>query len=211
MTHGKYLRYAALLAALAALAGTRAGAQADLPRRIEEGLELADGPFSVLYWRPGHTLERYRRVALLDCYIEFREDWLSDQNQGKLSYNRVDDDDMSRIRDALSAEFREIVTEALHEAYAIVDVAAPDVLVLRPAIVNLDVGAELYGAGSQLPNVTNGVAMTLYLEFFDAATGTLVGRALDRRARPDMNRSAVRRILDRWAGNLRDLLDAGVR
>lgn len=198
----------AMVLAVAAVWCARGNAQSASPQTTD-GLERVDSPFSVLYWRPGETLESYRRVVLVDCYVEFRKDWLRDQNRGKRSFNLVTAEDMARIQETLSEEFLEVVTEVLEEdgAYEIVDVAANDVLLLRPAIVNVDVGADIYGSGNQLPDRSNGISMTLYLEFYDSVTGTLIGRAYDPSVRPEVDRAAARRILSRWARDVRVILD----
>ena len=198
-----------ILLVSAAAWGTPGLAQDDRTKPTDDGLQRVDGRFDVLDWRPGSTLEQYRRIVILDCFVEFRENWLRDQNRGKRSFNAVTTEDMARIKEILADEFLAAVTEALEAdgAYEIVAVAAADVLVLRPAILQLDVGADVYGSRNQLPDMSNGVAMTLYLEFYDSATGVLIGRAVDSEAEPDRDRAATRRILTRWARALRDTIE----
>lgn len=181
------------------------------PRTTPEGLERTDGRFQALYWRPGATLGQYERIVILDCLVQFSENWLDDQNRGKLSLDRVTDEDMARIGELVAAEFRELFTEALtdDQGYEIVNVAAEDVLLLRPAVVNLDIAAGILGARSASPDV-GGLAMTLYLEFYDSATSTLIGRALDARTRPETSRAAVRRVIGRWARDARTTIEAGL-
>ena len=198
-----------ILIVSAALCGTQGLAQDDRTKPTDDGLQRVDGRFEVLERRPGSTLEQYKRIVILDCFVEFRENWLRDQNRGKRSFNAVTTEDMARIKKILADEFLAAVTEALEAdgAYEIVDVAAADVLVLRPAILQLDVGADVYGSRNQLPDMSSGVAMTLYLELYDSATGVLIGRAVDSEAEPDRDRAATRRILARWARALRDTID----
>lgn len=183
-------------------------AQDTLPQTTNDGLELTDSRFVALYWRSGATLGQYRRVVLLDPLVQFRDNWLEDENRGRLASTLVTDDDMTRITEGISEEFLNVFTEELEDddGYEIVNVAAADVLLLRPAILNLDTGADTFGSARASAESTS-LAMTLYLEFYDSATSTTIGRALDNKSRPDTDRPAVRRIVRNWARNVRDMLE----
>jgi hypothetical protein len=192
----------------AAIASGQAIAQDDTPQTTADGLELVDSPLRAFYLRPGTTLDKYRRIVMLDSFVEFRKNWLRDKNRGKRSFNEITDEDMEYIKETLAGEFREVVTEALQEdgAYEIVGVGAADVLLLRPAVLNLDVGADIYGSRNQLADISTGIAMTLYVELYDSLTNTLIGRSIDSRSRSETDRAAVRRIIRAWADDLRDTL-----
>lgn len=175
----------------------------------DDDLEQIEGRFQALYWKPGKSLDQYKRIVLLDCFVQFREDWLEDENRGKRPNEEVTEDEMKAILETLSSQFREIFSEVLVEddGYELVNVAAPDVLILRPGIVNLDVGASVYSSRSITEN--SPLNLTLYLEFFDSSTSALIGRALEKRADPESNRSTVGRIIRRWAQLARATLDEG--
>ena len=129
-------------------------AQADLPATTEDGLtKLESKRIDVLYWRPGASLAPYKRIALLDCLVAFRKDWQEDQNRDRRGTERVTAEDMERIQTLLAEEFRKEFTRELQErgGYEIVDVVGEDVLVLRPAIVNLDVAAPDLPTASRTP------------------------------------------------------------
>ena len=178
----------------------------------DQGLKRIDGRFEVLEWRPGATADQYRRIAILDCYVDFRENWQRDQNRGKTTFDSVTAEDMASIKQTLAGEFRDVVTDVLEEggAYEIVDVAAaPDLLLLRPAILNLDVPANIYGSRGLLTDTAASVSMTFYLELYDSATSTLIGRVLDADGDPDRDRAAARRVFGRWARDLRTTLEQG--
>ena len=99
----------------------------------------------------------------------------------------------------------------------VVDVAAPDVLVLRPALLNVEVNApDVMTAGIEHTVVRSAGQMTLYLELWDSASNTLLARAMDAQADPDTmaqkggsvtNKAAADRILRKWAKELRERLD----
>jgi hypothetical protein len=201
-------------------AATPGSAQDAYPATTPEGLErVTSERVDAIYRRPGATLAPYRRVALLDCSVAFRQNWEQEQRQRRAVYY-ADAEDMKRIGDALAEEFRVVFMRELQAGgYEIVDEAAPDVLRLRPAIVELDVAApDLRVPGMVLSYVDSTGEMTLQLDFIDGATNSLIGRAIDREegsqvgegfliADPVKNREEADRILQHWAGTLRAALD----
>jgi hypothetical protein len=97
------------------------------------------------------------------------------------------------------------------------DEAAEDVLVLRSAIVNLDVTSPDTMTPGNRSFAASAGAMTLYLEFFDSVSSDLLGRVIDAQAAPDTggylanratNTAEGDRILTRWADILRGHLDS---
>ena len=64
-----------------------------------------------------------------------------------------------------------------------------NVLILRPAIINLDVSApDTNSAGMQRAYTTSAGEMTLLLELLDATTGEVLVRIVDRRQAMDTGR-----------------------
>ncbi len=201
---------AAMLASALALA-------ADPPSVSHDGLELVkSAKVQTLYRRPGATLSGYTKVALLDCEVAFRKNWQRDQSS---SGQRVTSADMDRIRTSLAADFRKVFTEELGKGgYAITDQAGDDVLVLRPAIVGLDVTSpDVRNAGRSRSFSTSAGEMTLLVELFDGATGEIIARAIDRQTARDTgrmmwqssvsNRAEADRMLRKWAVLARESLD----
>jgi hypothetical protein len=210
------------LSLLGLLSTTMLLAQDKFPQTTDDGLERMEAKkVDVLYWREGATLSDYHRIALLDAYVSFRKNWDRDQNRNRPSIsNRVTDKDMERIKKDLAEEFRKVFTKELAEkgGYELTDEAASDVLVLRPAIINLDVTAPDLNSASRVENyITSAGQMTLYLELYDAATGDIIARVIDvrndqdfaraQRANGVTNRAAADRILRSWADALREALD----
>lgn len=199
---------------------TAAGADdAALPAVSHDGLALRPGKVAkVLYVRPGVDFSRYKRIAILDCAVAFRKDWDRDQRS---SGNRVTQKDMDRIKSDLSAEFLKVFTDELQGkgGYEIVTTGADDVLVLRPAIMDLDITApDTMSAGRSYTLTESAGAMTLYLEVYDSVTSQILARAIDRETSRGMgriqwsnrvtNQREADRILRRWASALREQLDA---
>jgi hypothetical protein len=195
-------------------------AEDKLPAVDSDGLHLIkDSKVRVAYARPGASLARYNRLIILDCFVAFEEDWMRSYNLDQVGLSgRVDDKDMEKIKKDLAAEFKEVFTKELQDegGYEIVDITGPDVLILRPAIVNLDPTAPDVGTSSAFHHtiVNSAGSMTLYMEFYDSTTSELLARAIDPRSdrfggEADRmgNKAAADRILRHWAKLLRDYLD----
>jgi uncharacterized protein DUF3313 len=209
-----------LLAALTALAPQGFSAARKAPQTTEDGLELKkETKHRLVYVRPDTTFGQYERFALIDCHVEFSKTWLRDYNNStREPSRRISEADLERARKDLAAQFRKIFSEELVKGgYPLSENAAPDVLVLRPALVNISVSApDLMTPGRSTTYASSSGQMTLYLELWDGVTNTILGRVVDAQADPDMygqrmtsvdNRAAADRILRSWAVELREKLD----
>jgi len=190
------------------------------PQVTEDGLELKKQTKQrLVYLRPGASFAQYQRVAILDCYVEFSKTWLRDYNNSTRDPSRrIQDDDLERAKTDLAAQFKKIFGEELAKGgYQISDSAEPDVLVLRPALVNIEVSApDLMTPGRSTTYAQSSGQMTLYLELLDAATNTPLARVMDAQADSGMygqpttsvhNRAAADQIMKQWAQELRKKLE----
>jgi hypothetical protein len=181
----------------------------------KDGLQLVKQTKErLVYLRPGAKFSQYDRTAVLDCYVEFQKNWARDYNAETVSLNqRVTDDDIKRMKSALATEFKKVfVTELTKGGYQVIDAAAPDVLVLRPALVNVEVTApDLMTPGINGAVVRSAGSATLYLELWDSSTNTILARVLDAKADQQpfaqpanrvTNTAAADRILTSWADDL---------
>jgi hypothetical protein len=126
---------------------------------------------------------------------------------------------MEKIKTGLAADLRKIFTEELQKGgYEVVQEGGDDVLVLRPAIIDLDVAApDTMEPGRSRSFSTSAGAMTLYLEVYDGASGEILVRAVDPKEARDngrmmwqtsvTNRAEADRMLRKWAVLLREALD----
>jgi hypothetical protein len=224
-SHTRTLRAAAWLACIAASVGLAYSpaliAKEPLPQETADGLQLQkDTKARAVYLKPGATFNQYRRIAILDCFVDFAKDWQRDTNDNASLDRRVSADDMARIKTELAAEFKKVFTKELQDkgGYTIVNAAGPDVLVLRPALINLMINApDVDSPGFSRTIVASAGQMTLYLELWDSATNTLLARVIDPQADPGFggqiadrmsNTVAANRLLQDWAMRLRKHLDA---
>jgi len=209
--------------AVLALAASPGLSASEEPAAVSpEGLHLVKKTHSrLVYVRPGASLGQYRRVAILDCYVQFEKDWERDFNASQADLEaRVTDADVQRMKTDLAAEFKKVFAKELQEkgGYEVVDVAAPDVLLLRPALINVEVNApDLMEAGWRRTIVRSAGQMTLYLELWDSKSSTLLARVMDAEAGDSgisqvanrvYNKMEADEILQKWADELRKHLDA---
>ena len=112
------------------------GRRSHAPQVSSDGLELRKQTKQrLVYVKPGADLAQYKRVAILDCHVEFSKEWLRTYNSSQRDPSRqIKDSDLQRAKTDLSAQFKKIFTQELQGegGYQVADTAAPDVLVLRP-------------------------------------------------------------------------------
>jgi hypothetical protein len=188
----------------------------ELPEVTEDGLHRIHGTkMALVYAEPDADLSAYDKVKLLGAYVAFRKNWERDQRTRSAQPLSLTSRDVERIKDNLAKEFQTEFTTVLEEGgYPVVDEAGPDVLLVRPAIINLDVNApEKMSAGRSRVYADSAGEMTLYVELYDSVTGDLIAKALDRRmdrrndgfytwANSATNKAAAVRILRGWANIL---------
>lgn len=194
----------------------------ELPEITEDGLHLLeDSKLAIVYVEPGASLAGYNGVKLLDAYVAFKKNWMRDQRKNSANPLSVTTNDVEKIKDNLAKEFQAVFVEALQDAgYRVTDEAAEDVLLVRPAIINLDVTApDTAKAGRSYSMTSSAGEMTLYLELYDSVTGDLIAKAMDRKVdnptrngyytwtNSVTNRQAAMRILKGWSEILVDALN----
>ena len=190
------------------------------PQQVtKDGLELVKRTKQrLVYVRPGATFTQYNRVTILECYVEFSKRWLRDYNNSVDMHRKISEKDLERARTELSAQFKKIFTKELASGgYQISDAPAPDVLTVRPALVNIAVSApDLMTPGRSVVYAQSAGQMTLFLELWDSAEEKILARVMDAQADPTLygqrmssvtNRAAADRIMSTWAEELRRKLD----
>jgi hypothetical protein len=206
---------------LTATAGTASAKKDELPEVTEDGLHrVANSKMAIVYAEPGAHLAQYQRVMLLEANVAFKKNWARDQRSSASSRLSVNSRDIEKIKNNLAQEFDAVFRKTLEDGgYEVVDQAAEDVLLVRPAIINLDVNApDTMSAGRSNTYTSSAGEMTLYIEIYDSVTGDLIAKALDRKADTTRNgyytwansvtnSAAAKRILGGWASILLDALN----
>lgn len=194
------------------MSGTAFAKKEKLPEVDSDGLHLQKNTkVSVAYTVPDVDLSVYDKVKILDCYVDFVKNWEKHYNLDQVGLQgRVTDKDAENIKKRLATEFNREFTKVLTDkGYPVVDDVGPDVLLLRPALLNVDVTApDVMSAGIQTTIVRSAGSMTLYMEMYDSATSKLLARVIDpeaddhgfaQAANRATNQHAADMILRNWA------------
>jgi hypothetical protein len=200
-------------AMLVAALCTACATESRVPDVTHDGLERVERSRVARAWvKPDADFSVYTHVGLLDCEVAFRRNW-------RMNHPNVRTRDMERIKTDLAAEFRSVFTQELESGgFPVVEAPDDHVLLIRPAIIDLDVAApDTMSAGRSDTFTTSPGRMTLVIELYDSVSNEILARAIDRRearnvgnlrwATRGSNREAARRILRRWAGMLVAKLD----
>ena len=135
-----------------------------------------------VYVRPEADLTGYTKVALLEPQISFRRNWQEDTNANR-RFDRISDDEVAKMIEVGKQLLAEEFLKALQEGgYEVVSERGPDVLLVKPAVVDLDIFAPDPGNNSGIwtTTYTNGSGRgTLWLELYDSVTSQLLVRAYD--------------------------------
>ncbi|MGI9327735.1 MAG: DUF3313 family protein [Pseudomonadales bacterium] len=185
-----------------------------------DGLTLvSDRSVWAAYVDPQADFSAYTKVMILDCYVAFIKDW--ERHKKTASHLRVSHSDMEKIKAEVAGLFSKVFAEKLEAdgGYEITHAAGEDVLLVRPAIIDLDISApDTQSPGRSRTYTASSGAATLYIELYDSVTGAVLARAIDRKAaRTDghflsytnrvTNKADARRALSKWANLLRARLD----
>ena len=189
------------------------------PRTTVDGLHLIEGTkMALVYAKPDVDLSQYNRIFLIEPQVAFTKNWLRTQNS--IPNQTVRKEDMERIKKELAELFMEVFRKELQNngGYVLVDGTAEDVLIVRPAIIDLDVFApDTPGTTRTRSAIPSAGTMTLYMELIDSVTGDVMVKAMDNkfdrtRTRIQVqnrvrNEAAAREMLGNWANVLRLALD----
>ena len=141
---GTAVSVAAVLFAVISLAAPSVtiAQKAEPPQETHDGLVLVpDRKVASAYVDPEADFSIYKKIMILDCYVAFRKDWQRDQRRTKSTSRHVSAQDMDKIKADVAELFREVFEERLSKdgGYQIVETAGNDVLLVRPAIIDLDI------------------------------------------------------------------------
>lgn len=191
-----------------------------LPESTKDGLKLVhQHDLGAVYLKPGTTLADYDKVKIIEAYVAFQKNWQRDHNRQEINLgSRVTDKDVEGIKEKVAAEFPAVFKKVLEKGgYTVVDDTGPDVLLLRPAIINLTVTApDVMSAGISGTIVRSAGTLTLYMELYDSQTSEKFAEVLDAEeagwsfaqvANRVTNKEALDRTLEEWARLLVKRLD----
>ncbi|MCZ6829140.1 MAG: DUF3313 family protein [Gammaproteobacteria bacterium] len=188
------------------------------PPISHDGLHLdPDSDVALLYVKPDADFSVYSRFKMLEPYVAFKKNWERDT---KVAGRRIPKKDIERIKVEAAALLKETFQKELDErgGYRFVDESDEDVMILRPALIDLEITApDINVPGRVTQYVASAGAATLFLETYDSISGEILARVIDRRrmqnygyarwANSVTNRADAQRMFRKWAVQLRTGMD----
>jgi hypothetical protein len=217
ITPGKIIAVLATSIILVAIS-TYSVRSTDAPDISFDGLHLEPSTeIAISYVKPEADFSGYTKIMMLEGYVAFKKNW---QRDTKVAGRRVTNKDMEKIKKEAAELLYETFKKELDEkgGYKFVDKADDDVLLLRPALIDLVITApDIPVAGRVTQYVASAGSATLFLEMYDSVSGEILARAKDRRniqnncvarcANSVTNRADAQRMFSRWAQLLRKSMD----
>jgi hypothetical protein len=190
----------------------------EAPEISHDGLHLdQSSKMALLYTKPDADFSVYDQFMMLDAYVAFKKNW---QRNTKIAGRRVPNKDVERIKGEAAKLLYESFKKELDEVggYTFVDKPGDNVLILRPALIDLEITApDIAVAGRVTQYVASAGAATVFIELYDSVSGEILARAIDRRnmqhygsarwANSVTNRADAARMFKQWASSLRQGMD----
>ena len=168
---------------------------------------------------PDADFGAFKRVRILDTFVAFQSGWERQHSRAGSRLN-VSHNDMEKIKAGVADLFKQVFTEVLEadNGYEVVEENGEDVILLRPAIIDLNIVAPDTSVGRNTTFTAETGAATIYIELYDSSTNQILGRAADRRTIRNggdlmtwtnraTNTAAAKKLLKAYAQALRDFLD----
>ena len=127
----------------------------------------------------------YTKVILHSAPVEFRDNWVRDQEQanGKTFH----EGDLERLKEGVSDQFGKVMYEALSEqgGYDMTNEPGAGVMLFSPSIVNLDIKDPGLGQAASVESVVySRGSMTIELVITDSESGEMLAAAWQEQTDP---------------------------
>jgi hypothetical protein len=204
------------------LAAAPAGTAQHQPALRWEGMQKTSWKtFDEAWQAQGVDFRPYSKVMIDPAEATFVKDWQRDYNKVHFDLeNRVTDEHAQKILAEAQAGLTDAFNRAAQEAgYQVVTSPGPDVMRLKPYLVDLDVHApDVKISAANETFAEEAGSARLVLEVRDSTSGALLAGGVDKRDIGDLtflsrrsslsNRNDFSRAFRRWAGLSFDALDA---
>lgn len=194
----------------------------EAPAVSPDGMALVKNTRSTIaYTKEGVNFADYDKIQISNSTVAFKKNWQRDYNRDqRASSAKIKDKEVVRIKESVAQLFDEVFAEEFAKSsnYKITTQAVTGTLLLKPAIINLDINApDILSAGNVKNYVETAGEATLYLEMYDAVSGEILARIVDSKAARDKgyyqwatrvsNRQDAKVIIKKWAKTLRTKFD----
>jgi len=218
MNSHRAIRRLGVFAALMLVSSMAAAQKKDLVEALSyDGLqEIKVKGIDIAYALPGATLSGYTQVMIEPVNVLFAKNWKPKETGSRRD---LSPGDIEKIRSNVAKlVYDTFIDELKKGGYTVATAPGPDVLEVRPEIINLYVTApDTMTAGRSRTYTASAGEMTLVAELADSETGQVIARVLDRYRARDTgsfrmsssveNASEARIAASSWAKILRNQLD----
>lgn len=217
MKKSRLIKLSAIAIATSFLLGCTSTNPTNAPQVSPEGMELKKSTRStVAYKKEGVDFSEYTKVQILPSGVAFKKNWKRDYNRDQTSLTtKVRDKDVLRIKADVAKLFDEVFIEEFSKGanFSLVDEVSSNTLVIRPAIVDLDVAAPDIQSSSNVKTYASDAGQaTLFLELYDGVSGEILARIVHVSVAGDnsyyqwatrvSNRADAKRMIRKWATTL---------
>jgi|TARA_B110000902_G_scaffold42367_1_gene46055 hypothetical protein len=191
------------------------------PETSFDGLNLVKSEkHSLAYLRDNTDFSEYDKIFILPSQVAFKKNWQRNYNNDHMMTSRIKNSDVEKIKNGVAKLFDETFTEymAKVKGYTVVAENGPGVLILKPAIINLDVHApDIKTANRTATFAETAGAATLYLEFYDGVSNEILARVADAKQTRNRgyhswsnritNSADAKQLIGHWAQQLTEILE----
>jgi ribosomal protein S17E len=189
------------------------------PEVSPEGMSLKVSTGSTIaYEKPGVDFSGYDKLIIMPSEVAFKKNWERDYNREQSGLStRIRDKDVIRIKEDVATLFDQVFKQEFSQASSItlVEEVSANTLIMRPAIINLDVNAPDIQSASNVKRYTEEAGeATLFVELYDGVSGEILVRILSAAVAGDnsyyhwanrvSNRADATRMIKMWADALID-------
>ncbi len=222
MKKSQIIKLSAVAMMVSVVIGCNSTNPTDAPQVSPEGMELKKSTRStVAYKKEGVDFSEYDKVQILPSAVAFKKNWKRDFNRNQSSLTtRVRDNDVIRIKAEVAKLFDEVFKEEFGKEadFPIVEKVTSGTLVIRPAIIDLDVTApDIQSSANVKRYASDAGQATLFLELYDGVSGEILARIVNVSVAGDdsyyqwatrvSNRADAKRMIRKWAKALRTKYD----
>ncbi|MBU2893458.1 DUF3313 domain-containing protein [Colwellia sp. D2M02] len=188
--------------------------QSKAPQVSPDGMTLKKATRSTLAYKKEEVdFSQYTSILILPSQVAFKKNWKRDYNRDQVGLStRVSDADVIRIKEDVAKLFDEVFQAEFSQNANSPLVQKPTVgtLVVKPAVINLDVNAPDTVSATNMKSYTSETGeATLFLELYDGVSGEILVRVFDSETAGDdsyyqwatrvSNRADAKRLIKKWA------------
>ena len=218
-TYIKFKPFFLMVISVVVFIGGCSSTNTNAPEVSSDGLLLVKATRNtVVYKKEGVDLGKFSKILVAESTAKFKENWLRDYNKNQRGVSgRLTEQDIDKAQVQVAQLMDETFKEEFKtlKGYADDGVIVEGTLLLRPSIINLSVNApDKQTATRSMTFSESAGEATLFLEVYDAQSGTLLGRVTDRKedrgtgyytwTTSVSNRADIKRAMRGWASQLRE-------